>query len=134
MANVAANVVGTGTFDIGLLDSMTFAGSVSAGQTVHDNGGLLTIADPRGFQAAVDWSPTAFATSNFIGLSGLTADHSSYQNGVLSLTSGGSDVFDLRVQTTPGSDIVAAQASGGMEVFASAADAAAANAVPIAHG
>ncbi len=133
LANINADVVGAGTFDIGFLDSMDFAAGVSSGQAINDNGGSLTIGDAGNFHGSVNWSPTALNFNNFITLSGLTADHSSYANGVLSLTSGGSDVFDLRLQTTPGSDVVAAQASGGIQVFASAADAAAINAVPIAH-
>jgi len=133
IATINADVVGSGTFAIGFLDSMTFARGVSSGQTIADNGGFLTIADPRDFYGSVNWSPTAAAASNFIALSGLVADHSAYQDGVLSLTSNGKDVFDFHVQATPGSAVVAAQASGGIQVFASAANAAAANAVLIAH-
>jgi len=133
VATINADVVGAGTFAVGFLDSMTFAQGVSPGQAIADNGGSLTIADPRDFHASVDWSPTAFAASNFIALSGLAADHSSYQNGMLSLTSGGRDVFDFRVQATGNTAVVAAQASDGIQVYASAADAAAANAVLIAH-
>lgn len=133
VATINADVVGTGTFAVGFLDAMTFARGVSSGQAIADNGGSLTIADPRDFHASVDWSPTAFAASNFIALSGLAADHSSYQNGVLSLTSGGHDVFDFHVQATGNTGVVAAQANGGIHVYASATDAAAAGVALIAH-
>lgn len=133
VATINANVVGAGTFAVGFLDSMTFKAGVSSGQTIADNGGSLTIADPHDFHATVHWSPTAAAASDFIALSGLVADHSSYQAGVLSLTSGGKDVFDFHVQATGNTGIVAAQVSGGIQVYASAANAAAANAVLIAH-
>ena len=133
VATIDANVVGTGSFTVGFLDSMTFKQGVASGQTIADNGGSLTIADPHDFHGAVNWSPTASAASNFIALSGLNADHSTYHNGVLSLTSAGHDVFDFHVQATGNSTVVAAHCSGGMQVYASAADAAAAGMTPIAH-
>ncbi len=135
VADINAVVVGDGTFDIGFLDAMTFNSSVSAGQTINDNGGLLTIADTPGFHASVDWSPMSDLGGNndHIELSGVGADHYSYANGVLALTSGGSDVFDLHLRTNPSSDVVAAQGSGGIQVYASAATAAAANAVLLAR-
>ncbi len=135
VANVNATVVGDGTFDIGLFDAMRFASGVSAGQTINDNGGSLSIVDTRDFHASVVWSPTATSdgSNQYIELPGLAADHYSYANGVLSLTAGGTDVFDLHLRTDPAGDVVAAQASGGIQVYASAAAAADANAVPLAH-
>lgn len=133
VADINAYVSGAGTFGIGADDTLRFTSGVSSGQTINDDGGSLTIADARDFQASVDWSPAVRLSPQYIEVSGLMADHSSYANGVLSLTSGGSDVFDFHVQTTSGSGVVAAQTSGGIQVFASAADASAANAVLIAH-
>ena len=135
VATVNANVVGDGTFDIGLFDAMRFTSGVSSGQTINDNGGSLTIGDTPGFRGSVDWTPTATSngSNDHIALSGLMADHSSYANGVLSLTSGGADVFDLHLRTNPSSDVVAAQASNGIDVYASATAAEAAGATIIAH-
>jgi len=50
-------------------------------------------------------------------LSGLVADHASYQNDLLSLTLAGKDVFDLHVHLAAGYTISAEQASGSIELF-----------------
>jgi hypothetical protein len=129
VAQIDAAVVGVGTFDVSSFGTLLLNADVSAGQTINDQG-LVTIGDTRDFHGSIDWSPPP-AGNNVISLAGLTADSSTYQNGVLSLFAGGNDVFDLHLQVTGGT-VAAAQAAGGVQVYASATAAMAANAVVLA--
>lgn len=118
-ATINVDVVGTGTFEADYQSVLTFTRGVSSDQTVNDRGGVVNVDDPQDFHAAVTLSPVdQLGPANTIALAGLTADHSSFQDGVLSLISGGSDIYDLRLQTSTG-DAVAVQTSRGIDIFAS---------------
>lgn len=129
VAQINAAVVGVGSFDVSSFGALTFNAGVMAGQMIHDQG-LVTIGDTRDFHGSIDWSPPP-AGGDFISLAGLTADSSTYQNGVLSLFAGGNDVFDLHLQVTGGT-VAAVQTAGGVQVYASVTTAMAANAVVLA--
>ncbi len=130
VAQINAAVVGTGTFNVSSFGALLLNAGVSAGQTINDQG-LVTIGDTRDFHGSIDWSPPPVG-GDFISLAGLTADSSTYQNGVLSLFAGGNDVFDLHLQVAGGGTVAATQTAGGVQVYASATAAMAANAVVLA--
>ena len=122
-ATINAEVVGVGTFAIDAGASLSFTSGVSSGQTINNDGGTLSIEDPRSFHATVTLSPNSQDVGgNFVALAGLRADHVSYRGGLLSLFSGGNDVYDLRLQTSTG-DAVVKQTSLGVSIYASATDA-----------
>lgn len=125
-AEINAAVVGAGTFDVSFFGALRFEGGVSAGQTINDQG-FVAIDDTRDFHGGIDWSPQS-GEQNVISLAGLTADSSTYQGGVLSLFAGGNDVFDLHLQVAGGGSVATTQTAGGVQIYASAAEAMAANA------
>jgi hypothetical protein len=130
-AQINAAVVGVGTFQVSFLSSLHLNAGVSSGQTIEDQG-YVSIADTRDFYGRIDWSPQP-AGNNVINLANLTADSSTYQNGVLSLFAGGHDVFDLRLHLTGGSSLTTTQTSGGVQVYASMAQANATHTLLLTH-
>jgi hypothetical protein len=73
------------------------AGNVAAGQTVvfASQGATAQLDQPGGFAGAI----TGFAIGDTIDLTGLVADTAQYAGGTLSLSSSGTPVLQLRLQT-----------------------------------
>ncbi len=95
-AEINAAVVGQGTFNLVNFSSMSFASGVGSGQTINDAGGALQILDAKDFHATVNLS-AGYANTDAINLRGLVADSDTYHEGVLSLFSGGHNVFSMHV-------------------------------------
>lgn len=98
---IDANVVGVGTFELSNYGTMTFQQGVSAGQTITDTGGILTIADPKDFHGTLNLSnPTGGL--DFVKISNLVGDSYTYKNDVLKILDGGKEVFQMKLNAPDG--------------------------------
>ena len=97
-ATISSNIHGHGSFEVlGFFGSMHIEGSVSAGQSFKLDGvSNLTVDHPADFHATVDISDLVPITGA-INLLGIHGDAWSYNNNLLSITSGGSVVEKLRL-------------------------------------
>lgn len=98
---ISADVVGVGTFELSNYGTMTFQQGVSAGQTITDTGGILTIADPKDFHGTLNLSnPTGGL--DFVKISNLLGDSYTYKNDVLKILDAGKEVFQMKLNAPDG--------------------------------
>jgi hypothetical protein len=111
---IDANVVGTGSWSVGLPNStLHFGGAVAATQTINLGGNAaLTVGDPTDFQALVN---LGVATS--VTLDGVHGDAFTYQQDMLRITSNGTLVDTLHLHASAGTSFTIADQPSGTVIY-----------------